>query len=103
MKKDSKVHKRTKKRKSKIEFSKRWTSVILATALVDIQLTYILAFLDRQLAETLSVALVTEVIGVVGIYSAKAYLGKRNEEANKLSEKEMETRQSEKEWEEQQK
>lgn len=70
-----------KKRKSKgkKEFSKVWISVILIISIIDINL---LIFLDRM--ETLAVAIVTEVIGLFGGYMIKAYLGKRNEEANKL-------------------
>ena len=72
-----------RKRKSKTEFSKRATTIILGVALLDIQLTYVLAFMGREIAETLSVTLVTEVIAVFLTYSVKAYFGKKNEEANK--------------------
>lgn len=78
------------KRKTKQTYSKRVTSIILGVALFDIQLTYVLAFLGMtDTAETLSITLVTEVIGVFAVYSVKAYLGKRNEEANKLHKKEL--------------
>ena len=73
-----------KKRCNKAEFSKKIALAILVVALVDIQITYILAFLGKEIAETLAVTLVTEVVAVFGIYCIKAYLGKRNEEANKL-------------------
>lgn len=67
--------------KAKMTYSKRVTSIILGVALFDIQMTYVLAFLGMtDTAETLSIALVTEVIGVLITYSVKAYLGKRNEE-----------------------
>ena len=66
---------------NKTTYSKRVTSIILGVALFDIQMTYVLAFLGMtDTAETLSNALVTEVLGVLITYSVKAYLGKRNEE-----------------------
>ena len=77
------------KKKNKKEFSKRMATVILAIALVDVQLTYILAFLNKEIAETLSVTLVTEIIGIYGIYCWKAYLGEKGEENTRLKEKEM--------------
>jgi hypothetical protein len=60
--------------------------LILIVALIDIQLTYILAFLGKEIAETLAITLVTEVVAVFGTYSIKAYLGKRNEEKTRLEE-----------------
>lgn len=78
--------KRALKKTTKKEYSKRITTLILAVALVDIQLTYILAFLGKEIAETLAVTLVTEVVAVFGTYCIKAYLGKRNEERIRLEE-----------------
>lgn len=78
-----------KKKKTKKEFSKRMATIILSVALVDVQLTYILAFFNKEMAETLSVALVTEIIGIYLIYCWKAYLGKKGEENTRLKEKEM--------------
>lgn len=87
--------KKKKRKKNKIEYSKRATSIILGVALFDIQLTYVLAFVGMaEVAETLSVALVTEVIGVFSGYLIRAYLGKRNEEANKLEEMQMDKEQN---------
>ena len=64
-------------------------AIILGVALVDVQLTYILAFLGKEIAETLSITLVTEIIAVFGIYCVKAYLGKKGEEATRIKEKQM--------------
>ena len=75
-----------KKKRTKKEYSKRMTTLILIVALVDIQLTYVLAFLGKEIAETLAITLVTEVVAVFGTYSIKAYLGKRNEEKTRLEE-----------------
>lgn len=82
--------KKKKRRKNKTQFSKRATSIILGVALFDIQLTYVLAFMGyTDIAETLSVALVTEVIAVLGEYIARAHFGKKAEEENKLEEKRL--------------
>lgn len=78
--------KRAPKKITKKEYSKRITTLILVVALVDIQLTYILAFLGKEIAETLAVTLVTEVVAVFGTYCIKAYFGKRNEERIRLEE-----------------
>lgn len=78
-----------KKKKTKKEYSKRMAAIILGIALVDVQLTYILAFLGKEIAETLSITLVTEIIAVFGIYCVKAYLGKKAEEETRLKEKKM--------------
>lgn len=71
---------KSKKRKNKKETSKKLAIAILVVALIDIQLTYILAFMGMEIAETLSVAIVTEIISVFSVYSIKAYLGKKAEE-----------------------
>lgn len=69
------------KRKTKNEFSKKLALFVLICAEIEILLTYILAFIGMpEIAETVAVALVTEVIGVYGLYALKAYLGKKAEE-----------------------
>lgn len=78
-----------RKRITKKEFSKRMTAIILAVALIDLQLTYVLAFLGRDTVETLAITLVTEIIAVVITYSLKAYFGKKAEEKTRLEEDEQ--------------
>ena len=75
---------RRRRRRTVREFSKIWVCILLAVLLVDFQ---ILIFMNQ---ETLAIAVVTEIFGVFGGYMIKAYLGKRNEEENKLKEKEWE-------------
>lgn len=54
---------------------------VLTVSLIDLQFTYVLAFLGReQIAESLSKYLVAKIIAVVFIYAVKSYSGKRNEE-----------------------
>lgn len=59
---------------SKQTFTKRLVTVIIIFAEIDVQLTYVLAFLNREIAETLGVAIVTEILGVSLGYFIKAYL-----------------------------
>ena len=75
-----------KKKITKAEFSKQVAKWILIIALIDIQLTYVLAFLGKEIAETLAITLVTEVVAVYGIYCLKAYNGKKREEETRLKE-----------------
>ena len=79
-----KKKRRRRRRRTVREFSKIWVCILLAVLLIDFQ---ILIFMNQ---ETLAVAVVTEIFGVFGGYMIKAYLGKRNEEENKLIEKEWE-------------
>ena len=68
-----------RKRKNKREYSKIWVAVILTASLIDLN---ILIILDRM--ENLGIAIVTEVFAIFGGYMLKAYLGKKNEESNKM-------------------
>lgn len=66
---------KTRIRKKKlVTFTKKWVEIILTTSLIDIQLVFVLAFFNKiQIAETLGVALVTQVIGVFTAYAVKAF------------------------------
>lgn len=72
-----------KRRKKKVETSKKMAITILVVALIDIQLTYVLAFMGMEIAETLSVTIVTEIVSVFLIYCLKAYFGKKAEVESK--------------------
>lgn len=70
-------------------FTKRAVAVILVVSLIDLQLSYVLAFLGREeIAETLSSEIATTVIGVMLGYFAKAlfetFFEKREERLNKI-------------------
>lgn len=72
-------------------FSKTWVSRLMYIAVIDLQLSYLLAFLDKaQIAETLSIAVVTEIIGVMAVYFAKSFFETKEQERIRLQEKEME-------------
>lgn len=70
-------------------FTKRAVAIILIVSLVDLQLSYVLAFLGREeIAESLSSETATTVIGVMLGYFVKAlfetFFEKREERLNKL-------------------
>lgn len=70
-----------KKKQNNLTFTKRIVLLILFVALIDIQFPFVLAFLGHeQIAETLAITIVTEIIAVCLGYFAKAFLGKREEE-----------------------
>lgn len=78
-------------RRRKVTFSKRAVKWILITALFDLQLSYLLAFLGReQIAETLSITVVTSVIGVMVGYFIKSFKETREEEKVRLIEQKRE-------------
>lgn len=67
-------------KKQKMTFSKRVVTIILVTALIDLQIC-----IFRNL-ETLAISIITEIIAVVLTYSIKAFYGKREEERTRLQE-----------------
>lgn len=71
-------------------FTKKAVTIILAIALIDLQLSYVLAFLGReQIAESLSSEIASVIIGVMLGYFMKAlfetFFEKREERLNKSS------------------
>ena len=73
-----------KNEKTRMTFTKIWVSIILGISLFDVQLTYVLAWFEKDTSETLAVAIVTEIIAVGLGYGIKSFLGKKEEENNKL-------------------
>ena len=67
-------------KKQKMTFSKRVVTIILATALIDLQIC-----IFRNL-ETLAISIITEIVAVVLTYSIKAFYGKREAERTRLQE-----------------
>ncbi len=96
MKKRKKEEKKGIKPKSKRSsfktFTKTWVSRLMYIAVFDIQLSYLLAFLGKeQIAETLSITVVTEIIGVMSVYFIKSFLETRESERIRVQEETMET------------
>lgn len=66
-------------------FTKRLVALIIGAAIIDLQITYLLAFMDKlQNAENLSIQLVTTILGVAIVYMIRAYFDTKAEhnEAN---------------------
>ena len=77
-----------KKRKFKT-FTKRAVKAILFIALLDLQLSYVLAFLGReQIAENLSSDITKVIIGTILGYLAKAFFETKEQEKVRLQEEE---------------
>lgn len=76
----------SEKNKKKLrQYTKVRVDVILFTSLIDIQFCFLLAFLDKiQIAETLAIALVTEVVAVMACYMLKAFFETNSEKKNEL-------------------
>lgn len=78
-----------KKNKPKKTFTKKWVEILLTIALIDIQLTYILSFFNKEIAETLAITIVTEIIGVSLGYFMKSYFETKEEKKNQLEEERL--------------
>ena len=88
------MKKRKKKagRSSFSTFTKKWVSQLMYVAMFDIQLSYLLAFLGKeQIAETLSITVVTEIIGVMAVYFVKSFLETKEQEKIRIQEREMDS------------
>ena len=78
-------------KKKELTFTKKWMNIIMTVTLIDLQIPFVLAFLDKmQIAETLGGLLVTEIIGVFLVYCVKSFFGKREEENMKLKQQLLE-------------
>ena len=76
-----------RKRKKFRTFTKRAVMVILFVALLDLQLSYLLAFLGReQIAENLSSDITKVIIGTILGYLAKSFFETKEEEKVRLEE-----------------
>lgn len=74
-------------------YTKKAVTIILAVSLIDLQLSYILAFIGKeQIAESLSSQIASTVIGIMLGYFMKAlfetFFEKREERLNRSSETE---------------
>ena len=88
--------KRPKGYKTRLKtFTKKAVSAILVISLIDLQLSYILAFLGKdQIAESLSSTITTTIIGVMLGYFLKALFETFFEEREKRLNKNIKTEQS---------
>ena len=71
-------------------FTKKSVAIIIAVALIDLQLSYVLAFIGKgQIAETLSSTIAETIIGVMLGYFLKALFETFFEEREKRLKKQM--------------
>ena len=71
-------------------FTKKSVAIIIAVALIDLQLSYVLAFMGKeQIAETLSSTIADTIIGVMLGYFLKALFETFFEEREKRLKKQM--------------
>ena len=78
-KKDKGIHGQLKKIKVDT-FTKALVGIITIVALIDLQLSYILAFMDKiQIAESLSTQICITILGVAFVYMIRAYFDTRAE------------------------
>ena len=71
---------RHRKRKTKIQYTKRAITAILVVALFDLQMPYVLAFLGREnTLEELSKVILVNIIVVFFIYCLKSYFETKEE------------------------
>lgn len=71
-------------------YTKVWVSILMIVAVVDMQFSYILAFLGHSnIAETLSITAVTEIIGVMLGYMAKSFFETASERKDDLERKKL--------------
>lgn len=77
-----------KKNTKRTTFTKKWINTLLVVAVIDLQLPFILAFLGRdEIAESLAIAIVTEIVGVISGYMCKSYFETKQEKKQALDEK----------------
>lgn len=79
--------KKRPKRSNFKTFTKKWVGRLMYIAVIDLQLSYLLAFLGReQIAEELSSRIVVEIVGVMLGYFGKSYFETRESEKIRLLE-----------------
>lgn len=71
-------------------YTKRLVAVIIFVCLIDLQLSYVLAFMDKmQIAESLSSQICITILGTAFIYMLKAYFETKAEKSSKEYENKM--------------
>ena len=69
-----------KKRKAKIQYTKKAMTCILIVALFDLQIPYVLSFIGKEnTLEDLSKTVVIEIIGVFLVYCVKSFFETKEE------------------------
>lgn len=75
------------KRSSSVTYTKKMMNRIITVALIDMQLPFLLAMLNKQeIAETMGGLIVTEIIGVFLVYCAKSFFETKEAEKTRMQE-----------------
>lgn len=76
----------SEKDKKKVrQYTKKWVDIILTVSLIDVQLCFVLAFLGKdQIAETLGIAIITEIVAIGLGYMLKAYFETNSQKKTEL-------------------
>lgn len=76
----------SKKDKKKVrQYTKKWVDIILTVSLIDVQFCFVLAFLGKdQIAETLGIAIITEIVAIGLGYMLKAFFETNSQKKNEL-------------------
>lgn len=79
-----------RRKSSKYTFTKCMVRILLAIAIIDLQLTYVLAFLGSpETLQDTSGKLITEILGVVLVYCVKSFFETREEEKIRIEEEKL--------------
>lgn len=66
-------------------YTKRLVFIIVCISIIDLQLSYVLAFLDKeQIAETLSNQICVTILGTVTVYMIRAYFDTKAEKKDEM-------------------
>ena len=69
----------------KRQYTKKWVDIILTVSLIDVQMCFVLAFLGKdQIAETLGIAIITEIVAIGLGYMLKAFFETNSQKKNEL-------------------
>lgn len=76
----------SEKDKKKVrQYTKKWVDIILTVSLLDVQFCFVLAFLGKdQIAETLGIAIITEIVAIGLGYMLKAYFETNSQKRNEI-------------------
>lgn len=76
----------SEKDKKKVrQYTKKWVDIILTVSLIDVQFCFVLAFLGKdQIAETLGIAIITEIVAIGLGYMLKAFFETSAQKKNEI-------------------
>lgn len=74
-----------KDKKKVRQYTKKWVDIILTVSLIDVQFCFVLAFLGKdQIAETLGIAIITEIVAIGLGYMLKAFFETNAQKKNEI-------------------